>query len=64
MTTLSFRRAIAADLPSLLALINDDVLGKNRDPLGDTTAPHYQRAFAAIDADANQFLILLSFLHF
>jgi GNAT superfamily N-acetyltransferase len=57
-TDLSQRKAQAADLPTLLALINDDVLGKNRDPLADTDAAHYQAAFEAIARDPNQYLMV------
>jgi GNAT superfamily N-acetyltransferase len=40
----------------MLALIADDVLGKNRD--ADAIDPVYNEAFNAIDADANQVLLL------
>ncbi|OZI74760.1 GNAT family N-acetyltransferase [Bordetella genomosp. 12] len=53
---LHFRRARAADLPVLVALLSDDALGQNRE---DPTQPPngaYVRAFAAIDDDANQLL--------
>jgi GNAT superfamily N-acetyltransferase len=53
---LSFRRASASDLPAMLALIADDVLGKNRD--ADASDLAYQKAFDAINADANQHLML------
>jgi GNAT superfamily N-acetyltransferase len=56
LTRLVARRAIAADLPAMLALIADDVLGKNRD--ADASDPVYKEAFEAIDADRNQYLLL------
>jgi GNAT superfamily N-acetyltransferase len=48
-----FRRATADDLPAIVALLADDVLGATRESPGD---PAYAAAFAAIDADANQLL--------
>jgi GNAT superfamily N-acetyltransferase len=50
------RRATAADLPVMLSLIADDVLGKNRD--ADASDPVYKEAFEAINADENQYLLL------
>ncbi len=57
--TLTHRKARADDLPALLQLINDDVLGKNRDTLADTDALAYQSAFAAISDDPNQYLLVV-----
>lgn len=51
------RRARQSDLPGLLALIADDVLGKNRDH-GDPDQACYVQAFHAIDQDANQLLLV------
>lgn len=48
-----FRRAVAADLPAIVALLADDILGAGREVPGD---PAYAAAFAAIEADANQML--------
>jgi GNAT superfamily N-acetyltransferase len=48
------RRAVEADVPELVALLSDDVLGAVRE--ADTLAP-YLRAFAEIDGDANQLLV-------
>jgi GNAT superfamily N-acetyltransferase len=59
MSALSHRRATATDLPALLALINDDVLGKNRDPLARADEPAYEAAFRAINQDANQHLVVV-----
>lgn len=47
------RRATAQDLPGIVALLADDVLGAGREAPGD---PAYAAAFAAIEADANQLL--------
>ncbi|TDC73378.1 GNAT family N-acetyltransferase, partial [Micromonospora sp. KC606] len=49
MTNLIFREAVRSDLPAILALLADDVLGKARDvPAVDEA---YERAFADITAD-------------
>lgn len=51
-----FREANRTDLPAVIGLLVDDVLGKNRDhPVVDEA---YERAFDAIDADARNFLIV------
>jgi GNAT superfamily N-acetyltransferase len=49
----TFRVATAADLPAIVALLADDVLGAAREAPGD---PAYAAAFAAIAADPNQLL--------
>ena len=54
---LRVRRASRADLPRLLELIADDMLGKNREGVGSDD-PVYEHAFEAIDRDANQYLML------
>jgi GNAT superfamily N-acetyltransferase len=51
-----FREAVHSDLPAIVALLADDVLGKARDyPVVDED---YERAFAEIDADPRNFLIV------
>jgi GNAT superfamily N-acetyltransferase len=51
-----FREAVHADLPAIIALLADDTLGKARDfPVVDDA---YERAFAEIDADPRNFLIV------
>ena len=54
---LTFRRARRADLLRLLALLADDVLGRNREAAASAD-PAYAAAFAAIDADPNQYLLV------
>jgi GNAT superfamily N-acetyltransferase len=49
----TFRAATAADLPAIVALLADDMLGASREAPGD---PAYAAAFAAIAADPNQLL--------
>jgi len=52
----AFRRAAAADLPAIVALLADDVLGAGREDPSDPPNPAYVAAFAAIEADPNQLL--------
>ena len=56
---LDFRRATRADLPAIIALLADDKLGQGREDAADPPNPAYISAFAAIDADANQFLVVV-----
>ena len=50
----ALHRAVAADLPELIALLADDVLGRERE--SDDLAP-YEQALALIDRDPNQLLL-------
>lgn len=59
MPDLLFRRATAADLPAIVALLADDELGKAREDAGPPLNPRYAAAFAAIDADPNQYLAVV-----
>jgi ribosomal protein S18 acetylase RimI-like enzyme len=54
-TEFLLRRAAAADVPAIVGLLADDQLGATRDG-GDMTP--YLRAFAAIDADPAQRLLV------
>jgi len=56
MTDVIFREAVRADLPAVIALLADDVLGKARD--FTEVDERYERAFAAIDADPRNQLIV------
>lgn len=47
------RRAVAADVPAIVAMLADDPLGARRERPGD---PAYAAAFAEIDADPRQVL--------
>lgn len=51
-----FREAVRDDLPAVIALLADDVLGKARDHAVVDEA--YERAFADIDADPRNQLIV------
>ncbi|MEU4335577.1 GNAT family N-acetyltransferase [Micromonospora lupini] len=56
MTDVLFREAVRADLPAVIALLADDVLGKARDFTEVDEA--YERAFADISADPRNLLIV------
>ncbi|MFC4856464.1 GNAT family N-acetyltransferase [Actinophytocola glycyrrhizae] len=50
---MEIRRAVAEDVPAIVAMLADDPLGAEREQPG---APAYAEAFAEIDADPRQFL--------
>lgn len=54
----TFRRAEAADLTAIVALLADDPLGATREDLAEPLPAAYGAAFAAIDGDANQLLLV------
>ena len=56
MDELTFRPAVRADLPAVLALLADDVLGSARETEQSDAA--YWAAFEAIDADPRNELII------
>ncbi|SAI71101.1 acetyltransferase [Bordetella ansorpii] len=47
----TFRRAVADDLPAIIALLADDVLGSTREDATLPPRPCYVQAFEAIDRD-------------
>jgi GNAT superfamily N-acetyltransferase len=59
MPNLTFRRATEADVPDIIKMLADDKLGASREALGAESLPRYLDAFRAIDADANQFLLVV-----
>lgn len=59
MADLIYRRATEADVPAIVALLADDVLGASREAVGAESTAKYLSAFGAIDADANQFLLVV-----
>jgi GNAT superfamily N-acetyltransferase len=59
MPDLIFRRATEADVPVIVKLLADDMLGYSRETLGAESLPQYLDAFRVIDADANQFLLVV-----
>ncbi len=58
MNPYRIRRAVLADVPTLVALLVDDPLGATRESTADLTP--YETAFAAVDADPNQLLVCLT----
>lgn len=56
MVEVSFHRATEADIPAIVALLADDILGTHREDPGTPPNPGYIEAFSAIDADPNQLL--------
>jgi GNAT superfamily N-acetyltransferase len=59
MPDLIFRRATEADVPAIVRMLADDTLGASREALGAESLPQYLDAFRVIDADANQFLLVV-----
>ena len=58
MDEIIFRPAGPADLASIIALLADDRLGRAREDASDPPAPCYVAAFAAIERDPNQMLVV------
>jgi len=56
MTDVVIRRATSTDVPGIVSMLTDDEIGAQRESPGDLTP--YQAAFAAIDADPNQVLVV------
>lgn len=54
------RRAEEADLPAIVAMLADDPLGRGREDTSVPLAKRYRDAFAAVDADPNQFLAVMT----
>jgi GNAT superfamily N-acetyltransferase len=52
------RHAAAADLATLVALLNDDQLGKGRNPLYADAAAAYEVAFQQMQADPNNYIVV------
>ncbi len=53
------RTATAADLPAIIGLLVDDALGATRDTLTATLDPGYENAFAAIEQDPNNRVVVM-----
>ncbi len=56
MTDVVIRRATSTDVPGIVSMLTDDEIAAQRESPGDLTP--YQAAFAAIDADPNQVLVV------
>ncbi|HEX2166325.1 MAG TPA: GNAT family N-acetyltransferase [Longimicrobiales bacterium] len=55
---ITIRNAKAGDLPDIVALLTDDMLGRTRESADGQLAQSYVRAFAAIDEDPNNELLV------
>ncbi|MGX1353089.1 GNAT superfamily N-acetyltransferase [Bradyrhizobium elkanii] len=58
MTDIAFRRAELADLPAIVALLANDILGQQREDASSPPNPKYAEAFQAILADPNQLQVV------
>ncbi|MCW3477506.1 GNAT family N-acetyltransferase [Rhodovastum sp. RN2-1] len=58
MAALAFRRARRDDLEAIVGLLANDPLGSTREDIGPAMNPRYGEAFAAIDRDPNQLLVV------
>ncbi|WP_312740376.1 GNAT family N-acetyltransferase [Cedecea neteri] len=56
MTEILFRKAQLADVPAIITLLADDILGRLREDPSLPLDQRYIEAFHAIDADPNQLL--------
>ncbi len=56
---LSFRLATRDDVPALVAMLADDALGAQREQFTDPLPESYYAAFAALDADPNNELVVV-----
>jgi ribosomal protein S18 acetylase RimI-like enzyme len=54
-----FRSALLSDVPAIVALLADDELGSQREITGTPLDQRYVDAFDAIEADANQRLVVV-----
>ncbi|MGA7813806.1 GNAT family N-acetyltransferase [Caballeronia sp.] len=59
MEQIVFRSALLTDVPAIVALLADDKLGSQREITTLPLDPRYIAAFRAIDADANQRLVVV-----
>ena len=59
MESIVFRSALLSDVPAIVALLADDAIGSHREILGEPLDSRYVDAFRAIEADANQRLVVV-----
>ncbi|MDX8479242.1 GNAT family N-acetyltransferase [Mesorhizobium sp. VK24D] len=60
MSEVHIRRAEAADLSAIVAMLADDMLGRAREDTNMPLAQAYLDAFAALDSDPNQLLAVMT----
>lgn len=58
MQDITFRDAVASDLPAIIAMYADNGIGASREQATDPLPDGYWRAFAAIEEDARHRLIV------
>lgn len=58
--TLTLREATIDDLPAIIAMLADDILGKTRESTDDALPDVYREAFSQIDSDTNASVQLLT----
>ena len=58
MAAFTFRRAVSDDLTAIVALLADDPIGSGRESVGERLDPGYADAFAAIERDPKQLLVV------
>lgn len=56
---LQHRKATIADLPQIINLLSEDELGKDREMQSTSLDQRYMDAFALIDQDPNQYLMVV-----
>lgn len=56
---IAIRKAAAADVAAIVAMLADDALGAQREDASPPLRDSYRSAFAAIDADPNQLLAVV-----
>jgi GNAT superfamily N-acetyltransferase len=59
MAKVIYRRAVESDLPAIVRLLADDVLGSAREMPEPGDYSSYVSAFRMIDADSSQFLLVV-----
>ena len=60
MSEVQIRRAEEIDLPAIVAMLADDPLGRSREDASEPLAKAYCDAFAAVNADPNLFLAVMT----
>ena len=58
MADLVFRDAVAGDVPAIVGMYVDDVLGREREDFSDPIPEYYLDAFREIDADPRQQVVV------
>lgn len=59
--TLTHRKALMGDLKTIIRLLHQDEFGQSREQLSKTIDQRYINAFQIIDADSNQYLMIVEY---